>query len=108
MKKLCSFSLFFIALSVCAQQGTWTQVTTLAPNQCGGEMMLLSDGTVMCKTFAGGGDGTGNIWQKLAPNSSGSYVNGPWSNMPAMSYTRLYLSSQIMKDGRVYVAGGEY
>ncbi len=109
MKKLYSFSVLFLTVFfVNAQQGTWTQVATLAPNQCGGEMMLLTDGSVMCKTFAGGGDGYGNTWQKLTPTINGSYVNGTWSVMPAMSYTRLYLSSQILKDGRVYVAGGEY
>ena len=35
-------------------QGTWTSLKTLAPHTNGGAMIILSDGTVMCKTFSGG------------------------------------------------------
>lgn len=90
-----------------ASIGTWTQVTTTAPNPNGGVMLVLSDGTIICKTQSGGAS-VGNIWNKLTPNSSGSYINGTWSSIAPMIDTRLYFSSQVMKDGRVYVAGGEY
>ncbi|MBA3647807.1 MAG: T9SS type A sorting domain-containing protein [Chitinophagales bacterium] len=88
-------------------QGTWTPVTSRAIDPNGGGMLLLSDGTVMAKTFSGG-DSYGNIYDKLTPDSHGSYINGTWTRMPAMHNTRLYFSSQILMDGRVYVAGGEY
>lgn len=102
------FVILFIAGSVDAQ-GTWTPLTNLAPDFNGGVMILLSDGTVMAKTSSGGGDGIGNMWDKLTPDSHGSYVNGTWSqNIAPMHNTRLYFSSQVLKDGRVYVAGGEY
>ncbi len=88
-------------------QGTWTPLNNLAPHQNGGVMMLLSDGTVICKT-ASGVDTYGNIWDRLTPDSHGSYVNGTWSQIASMINTRLYFSSKMMMDGRIYVAGGEY
>lgn len=88
--------------------GTWTPLATLAPNANSGVMLVLSDGTVICKTSSGGSDGYGNVWNKLTPDITGSYVNGTWSSIAPMNNTRLYFSSQVLKDGRVYVAGGEY
>ena len=89
---------------------TWTALTNLAPDYNGGVMLLLTDGTVICKTFSGtGGSGTyGTTWDKLTPDSHGSYLNGTWSTIANMHDDRLYFSTQILKDGRVYVAGGEY
>ncbi|MBL7773041.1 MAG: hypothetical protein JNM95_09280 [Chitinophagaceae bacterium] len=87
-------------------QGTWTAVTTLAPNANQGVLILLSDGSVLCKTGAGGGSGkTFNI---LKPNSSGSYASGTWSSIANMIDDRRFFSSQLLKDGRLYVCGGEY
>ena len=98
-------------LSVTAMYAqTWTALTNLAPDYNGGVMLLLTDGTVICKTFSGaGGSGTyGTAWDKLTPDSHGSYLNGTWSTIANMHDDRLYFSTQILKDGRVYVAGGEY
>ncbi len=89
-------------------QGTWVPLTNLAPNQNQGGMLLLSDGTVIAKTSAVDGDSLGNIWSRLTPDAHGSYINGTWSTTAPMFNTRLYFSSQVLKDGRVYVAGGEY
>lgn len=106
------FTVFFISAilftTVNAQVGFWTQVTNLAPDKSGGGMQLMSDGTILCKSISGGSDGYGSIWNKLTPDASGSYINGTWSSISAMANTRLYFSSQILKDGRIYVAGGEY
>ena len=88
--------------------GTWQTIPAQCPNASGGGLMLLSDGTVLCKSEAGGTDGIGNIWNRLTPNSVGSYVGGSWSAIAAMQNTRLYFSSQLLMDGRMYVAGGEY
>ena len=71
-------------------------------------MLLLTDGTVMVKSSSGGSDGYGNLWNKLTPDSQGSYANGTWTTLAAMHDTRLYFASQVLKDGRVFVAGGEY
>ncbi len=90
-------------------QGTWTALKNIAPDQNGGVMLVLSDGTVMAKTFSGGTDGIGNVWDRLSPNKNGVYSKGKWgTTIAAMNKTRLYFSSQVLKDGRVYVAGGEY
>lgn len=102
---------FMVALLLSLQghaQGTWSAVTATAPNSNGGVMLLLSDGTVIAKTGSGGSDGIGNIWNKLTPDIHGSYIHGTWSSIAAMHDTRLYFSSQVLKDGRVFVAGGEY
>jgi len=69
-------------------------------------MILLSDGSVIVKTQTGSTDGA--VWDKLTPDSHGSYVNGTWSVIAPMTDDRLYFSSQMLKNGNVYVAGGEY
>jgi hypothetical protein len=93
-----------IALDARAQ---WTALSNTAPNNNNGVMLLLPDGRILCKTGSGG-DSRGNLWDILTPNSSGSYANGTWTTSAAMSKTRLYFISQVLKDGRVFVAGGEY
>ncbi len=90
-------------------QGTWQAVATPAPHQNVGGFIVLSDGSVLCKSASGGTPaGDGNLWDKLTPNILGSYVNGTWSTIAAMQRTRVFFSSQMLMDGRVYVAGGEY
>ncbi len=89
-------------------EGIWTKVTATAPHANHGVMLLLSDGSVICHSNSGGADGNGLLWDKLTPDASGSYVNGTWTSTAPMLDTRLFFSSQVLKDGRVYVAGGEY
>ncbi len=86
--------------------GTWTPVASLAPNPNMGGMLLLSDGTAICHSSGGGGEG--RIYDKLTPDPTGNYINGTWSSIAPMINDRLFYSSQVLKDGRVYVAGGEY
>lgn len=107
MKKLLSFA-FLISAFFSKAQGTWTTLANLPPHSNGGVALLLSNGKVMVKTNAGGGDGIGNIWNILSPDANGSYINGTWSVTSPMNFTRLYFSSQVLKDGKVYVVGGEY
>jgi hypothetical protein len=89
-------------------QGTWTQLHNIPVDSNVGVMLLLSDGTVISKTHTGGIDGYGVIWDRLTPDSTGSYINGAWSQIAPMHDSRLYFSSEVLKDGRVFVAGGEY
>jgi hypothetical protein len=63
-------------------------------------MLLLSDGTVL----AANGE---NQWCRLTPDIHGSYINGTWTVAAPMHDTRLYFSSDVLTDGRVFVAGGE-
>jgi hypothetical protein len=82
--------------------GTWSTLAHLAPGSTG-TMMLLSDGTVLAE-----GGGQSNMWYKLTPDSSGSYDNGTWSTQHSMRFSRLYMASNVLTDGRALVVGGEY
>jgi len=81
--------------------GTWQPLTN-QPSFAAGTMLLLTDGTVMCQ------EAGGNNWWRLTPDASGNYVNATWSPLAPMKNTRLYYASAVLRDGRVFVAGGEY
>ncbi len=88
----------------------------LAPNKNYGVMLQLSDGRVLVKSDWDATSGfsctcpgdPGNTWNMLTPDIHGSYVNGTWSTIAPMADTRVYFASQVLRDGRMYVAGGEY
>src|SRR5436190_395678 len=83
--------------------GSWSPVAATAPGGAQiGLMLLLADGTVMAQSYGG------SNWFRLRPDAHGSYVSGYWTTMASMTYTRTYCSSQVLRDGRVFVAGGEY
>ena len=103
---LCLTVFQFISNRIVAQ-GTWTPLATTAPHYNSGEMELLTDGTVLCKTSSGG-TSYGTRWDRLTPDIHGSYINGTWTTIAAMANERLYFSTQVLNDGRLYVAGGEY
>jgi hypothetical protein len=69
-------------------------------------MLLLPNGTVM----ASENDDYGyyNNWYLLTPDNQGHYVDGTWTTLNPMNYTRLFFSSQVLPDNQVFVAGGEY
>jgi hypothetical protein len=97
-------SLIIMALWVApakAAAGTWTPLTHPAPDVIS-LMLLLSDGSVMAA------NGGGSNWFRLTPDIHGSYVNGTWASLAPMHDTRLWFSSDVLSDGRVFVAGGEY
>jgi hypothetical protein len=80
--------------------GTWTALTAGPPvgvNNC----LLLSDGTVL------GMNGAGQC-VKLTPDLHGSYINGTWTTLATMNSSRLFFSSDVLTNGNVFVAGGEY
>jgi hypothetical protein len=100
--------LFTLLTNQLIAQGYWTPLTYLSPDPNGGVMVQLSNGTVLVKTSSGGGDGIGNIWNILTPDYDGTYVGATWTTATPMADTRLYFSSRLLQDGRLYVAGGEY
>jgi hypothetical protein len=69
-------------------------------------MLLLPDGTVMAANQPA--SDYGSVWYRLTPDNHGNYVNGAWTVLAPMADTRLYYSSAVLRDGRVFVAGGEY
>jgi Galactose oxidase, central domain len=81
--------------------GTWSSLANTAPDSIG-LMLLLSDGTVMCQQYEN------TNWYRLTPDTNGSYVNGTWTTLASMHDSRLYFVSQVLRDGRVLVTGGEY
>jgi hypothetical protein len=88
--------------------GTWT-VLNHAPPADIGTMMLLTDGTVMAQSGYSSTDGFyTRDWYRLTPDATGSYLAGTWSQLASMNDTRLYYGSAVLRDGRVFVAGGEY
>ena len=94
--------LFLLAAPVSAH--SWSTVTT--PPGSVGVMLLLPDGNVLAN---GNNDSNGSsTWYLLTPDSSGHYADGKWSTVSSMNDTRLFFSSQVFPDGRVFVAGGEY
>src|SRR5579871_104983 len=84
---------------------TWTPLVNNAPGDVV-LMLLLSDGTVMAAHQPASGTGKG--WYRLTPDQNGSYINGTWTTLAPMTYSRLWYSSDVLRDGRVLVAGAEY
>lgn len=78
----------------------WTALTN-QPTFNANHMMLLTDGTVLVQELASAN------WHKLTPDASGSYVNGTCSTLKAGPNGPTYYASAIMRDGRVFMAGGE-
>jgi fibronectin type 3 domain-containing protein len=80
---------------------------THANNIPGAQALLLTDGSVVVQY--GLLNGTSNtIWKRLTPDSSGSYVTGNWTSLNPSTTGRLYGPSWVLRDGTVFVAGGEY
>ena len=86
-----------------AAAGSFTSMTTALPGSFSpGHMLLLPDGRVMVQNFGNSG------WKFLCPDSTGHYVDGTWSNCPSMNLQRLYYASDVLTNGQVFIAGGEY
>ena len=69
-------------------------------------MILMPDGTVLAANTPQ--PSAGFVWYKLTPDPNGHYVLGEWSDIAPMHDARLYYASQVLPDGRLFVAGGEY
>ena len=81
--------------------GWWTKLAN-NPGFAASNMLLLTDGRVMCQEQGG------LKWKALTPAATGSYINGTWSDLAPMHNTRRYFASAVLSDGRVLVSGGEY
>jgi hypothetical protein len=88
--------------------GNWLKLGTSAPGSVS-FMLLLSDGTVMAAHNPIDNFGEfGQDWFRLVPDPNGHYVLGEWTNMYPMTYVRHAFASQVLPDGRVFIAGGEH
>src|SRR5215469_10291516 len=80
--------------------GTWTALANGPPVNVN-EALVLSDGSILTD------DGSGQC-ARLTPDIHGSYINGTWTQISSMNYSRLFFSTELLTNGTVYVAGGEY
>lgn len=94
----------------------WSALYHPAPFNVG-TALLLTDGSVMCQDVGPNASGSPNWW-KFTPDPTvdllHSYVAGQWTKMKSMPARNAgqnspqYFASAVLKDGRVFVAGGEY
>jgi Divergent InlB B-repeat domain/PASTA domain len=73
-----------------------------------GAMFLMTDGTVMVQTLSSGAGAPG--WWRLTPDSSGSYVDGTWSQVASLPsyYGPGSYAAAVLPDGRLAIEGGEF
>ena len=92
-----------------AAPGPSWQGLTNSPPFHPGPMFLLTDGTVIVQDLGSTEAGSPNWW-RLAPDSSGSYVDGTWSRLASLpaAYAPNDFAAAVLPDGRLAVAGGEY
>jgi hypothetical protein len=100
-----------MVLAAAPALGQWQQLANPYPNPNNlvpplvvAQLVLLPDGSVMAQDYAGA------AWHRLRPDSHGSYHNGTWDSLPTppMTNWRKFFSSCVLRDGRLFVAGGEY
>lgn len=102
------FCELLVPLRARAALGNWTPLINTAPDSVY-LMLLLSDGTVLAANNPDNiFNGTGNNWYRLTPDYQGVYGNGKWTTLTSANDTRVFSSSAVLTDGRVFVAGGEY
>ena len=85
--------------------GTWTLTNFQRLQPIIQTSQLLSDGSVLLQ---GGSDLPTNMWYRLTPDSAGNYADGTVTQLPNSGLQRLFYTSDVLKDGRFYIAGGEY
>lgn len=90
----------------------WKKLTN-TPSFSVDTMLLLTDGSIMCHEYE-----TPN-WHKLVPDANGDYINGYWQPLTPLPANAplsqngpvnapLYYASAVLKNGHVWVSGGEY
>jgi hypothetical protein len=74
---------------------------------------LLTDGTVMTQSQSQQASGKGWAdWWRLAPDNTGSYACGTWTQLASIpstfNYGPRFYAAAVLPDGRFAIAGGEY
>ena len=102
-KTLTAMAAVLLAASSFASAQTVTNLKSAPPTQVV-LAFVLTDGTVLAQ-------GTSlSTWYRLTPDNTGSYVNGTWSTAASLQpgYQPDAFASEVLADGRVVIAGGEY
>ncbi len=83
--------------------GTWQKIPANPGTGAGSQgFWVLTDGSVLSTAQ------NSYSWARLVPDATGSYVKGKWVTVPQSSYGRGAAQQYVLKDGRFYIAGGEY
>jgi hypothetical protein len=84
------------------------QAFTNPPPFAPGAMFLMTDGTLMVQALVGGAGSPS--WWLLTPDSSGSYVDGTWSQVASLpaDYGPGAYAAAVLPDGRLAIDGGEF
>jgi hypothetical protein len=86
----------------------WTPLANKSPLSVG-PGFLLSDGSVLLSgPSQGQAASSGQRWIRLIPDSSGHYVKGTFLGVRNSNCPHGDFASQMLTDGRLFVAGGEY
>jgi hypothetical protein len=88
----------------------WKRITD--PPAAPQNMLLLTNGEVMTLTSDRGPNirmpDRSQVWMRLSADAQGDYSNGSWRFTAPMSIPRLFFASNIVRDTRLIVIGGEY
>ena len=102
-----ALGLLLPTMSVAAE---WKRITD--PPAAPQNMVVLTNGDVMTLTSDRGPNSTmpdrSQVWMRLSPDATGDYSNGSWRFTAPMSIPRLFFASNILRDTRLLVLGGEY
>jgi len=97
-------------LSTTALAAEWNRITD--PPAAPSNMLLLTNGEVMTLTSDRGPNigmpDRSQVWMRLSPDARGDYSSGSWVFTTPMSIPRLFFASNIVRDTRLIVIGGEY
>jgi len=105
-RKFGSTVLALLALAGIAGAQKWQDLKH-EPKFTAGAVALLTDGTVLIHPEQ---TSTPQLWYKLTPDITGSYINGtikPIASLPK-TYGPWFFGSVVLPDGRFVIEGGEY
>lgn len=97
-----SIGVLIFSSSLPIAAATWTALKNPAPASIQ-IMVQLTDGTILAQSY-----GNAQSWMKLTPDASGNFINGTWTTLAPALQAQLYFASQVLPDGRFWMAGGEY
>jgi len=88
------------------RQGTWTKLTNDFPDPASSgieSVNLMPDGSVLVSA-----EGQFSHWYRLTAGRSGGFADGTWQRLADSNLGRRAFPSSVLRDGRLFVAGGEY